>query len=140
MSLAALLMAPPAIFIHAVTAMGAFVLGMNQLLSRKGTRSHRVVGWLWVTMMVAVAVSSFWIHTLCSYRSFSIIHVLSVVTLLSLPLAVVHARAHRVAAHRRVMLILFFGALTVAGLFTFWPGRIMHDVVFGTAEAHSACS
>jgi uncharacterized membrane protein len=26
---------------------------------------------------------------------------------------------------------LFTGALVIAGLFTFWPGRIMHAVVFG---------
>jgi uncharacterized membrane protein len=29
------------------------------------------------------------------------------------------------------MLGLFFGALVVAGIFTFLPGRIMHAVVFG---------
>jgi uncharacterized membrane protein len=26
---------------------------------------------------------------------------------------------------------LFFGALVIAGLFTLFPGRIMHAVVFG---------
>jgi uncharacterized membrane protein len=29
------------------------------------------------------------------------------------------------------MLALFTGALVIAGLFTFAPGRIMHTVVFG---------
>jgi uncharacterized membrane protein len=32
---------------------------------------------------------------------------------------------------RRAMLGLFFGALVIAGLFTFVSGRIMHAVVFG---------
>ena len=29
------------------------------------------------------------------------------------------------------MISIFFGALVIAGLFTFVPGRIMHAVVFG---------
>jgi uncharacterized membrane protein len=29
------------------------------------------------------------------------------------------------------MIAIFVGALVVAGLFTFWPGRIMHAVLFG---------
>ena len=30
------------------------------------------------------------------------------------------------------MLGIFTGALVIAGLFTFWPGRIMHEVLFGS--------
>jgi uncharacterized membrane protein len=30
------------------------------------------------------------------------------------------------------MLGLFLGALVIAGIFTFLPGRIMHAVVFGS--------
>jgi uncharacterized membrane protein len=29
------------------------------------------------------------------------------------------------------MILIFTGALVIAGLFTFVPGRIMHSVVFG---------
>jgi len=59
------------------------------------------------------------------------IHLLAIFTLLMLPLAVVHARRHRVDGHRRAMIGIFTGALLVAGAFTFYPGRIMHAVVFG---------
>jgi uncharacterized membrane protein len=48
-----------------------------------------------------------------------------------LPLAVVHARRHRVDRHRNAMTAIFVGALVIAGLFTLMPGRIMHAVVFG---------
>jgi uncharacterized membrane protein len=44
---------------------------------------------------------------------------------------VLHARRHRVAKHRFVMVSIFGGALLIAGLFTFFPGRIMHAVVIG---------
>jgi uncharacterized membrane protein len=48
-----------------------------------------------------------------------------------LPPAVIHAMRHRVKDHRKAMVGLFTGALVIAGLFTFWPGRIMHAVLFG---------
>jgi uncharacterized membrane protein len=49
-----------------------------------------------------------------------------------LPLGVLAARRHRVSAHRKTMIGLFLGALATAGLFTLMPGRIMHEVVFGS--------
>jgi uncharacterized membrane protein len=48
-----------------------------------------------------------------------------------LPLAILHARHHRVIRHRNAMISMFVGALVIAGLFTFVPGRIMYAVVVG---------
>jgi uncharacterized membrane protein len=47
------------------------------------------------------------------------------------PLAVLHARRHSVERHRWTMIGIFAGALVIAGVFTFVPGRIMHAVTFG---------
>jgi uncharacterized membrane protein len=58
------------------------------------------------------------------------IHLLSILVLVTLPLAVIHARRHDIAQHRIAMLVLFTDALVIAGGFTFLPGRIMHAVVF----------
>ena len=55
----------------------------------------------------------------------------SIFTLVMLPLAVLRARRHQVVAHRNTMIVLFLGALVVAGLLTLVPGRVMHEVVFG---------
>ncbi|MDX2202161.1 MAG: DUF2306 domain-containing protein [Hyphomicrobiaceae bacterium] len=132
MSLAPLLQAPLAVQIHAGSALAAFALGCVQLAGVKGTAIHRTLGYAWVVLMVVVAASSFWIHEIRQLGGYSLIHVLSIATLVSLPLAVAHARAHNVDAHRRVMLMLFFGALLIAGAFTLLPGRIMSRVVFGT--------
>jgi uncharacterized membrane protein len=130
-SLAPLLNAEPAIQLHAFTAMAAFALGAVQLSAPKGTLPHRTAGWIWVALMVIVAVSSFFIHDLRIWDAWSPIHLLSVFTLAMLPLAVMHARRHRVDRHRRAMIAIFVGALVIAGLFTLAPGRIMHAVVFG---------
>jgi uncharacterized membrane protein len=131
MTLAPLLAASPAIQIHAVAAMAAFVLGIVQLSGPKGTTVHRSIGWLWVGLMLIVSITAFWIHTILLWGPWSPIHLLAIFTLITLPLGVLHARRHRVKQHRIVMLALFFGALVIAGLFTLVPGRIMHAVVVG---------
>jgi uncharacterized membrane protein len=131
MTLAPLLHAGAVIQIHAFVAMAAFVLGAVQLAAPKGTPRHRAMGWLWVLLLATIAVSSFWIHTIRMIGPFSPIHLLSIFTLITLPLAVLAARRPRVAQHRNAMIMIFLGALVVAGLFTLVPGRIMHAVVFG---------
>jgi uncharacterized membrane protein len=131
MSLAPLLDAAPAIPLHAFSAMAAFALGVVQFAAPKGTLPHRTLGWVWVLLMASVAASSFWIHQIRLVGPWSPIHLLSIFTLTMLPLAVWRAHTHRVADHRRIMILIFTGALVVAGLFTLLPGRIMHTVVFG---------
>jgi uncharacterized membrane protein len=131
MSLEPLLEAAPAIQFHAFAAMAAFGLGVVQLAAPKGTLPHRTVGWIWVTLMLIVSVSAFFVHQIRLWGPWSPIHLLAIFTLIMLPLAVLAAHRHAVVRHRNAMLGLFFGALLVAGLFTFIPGRIMHAVAFG---------
>jgi uncharacterized membrane protein len=132
MSLAPLLDAPRQISLHAFAAMAAFVLGVVQLAAPKGTLPHRTLGWIWAALMMAVAASSFWIHQIQLLGLWSPIHLLSIFTLVVVPLGVWRAHRHEVADHRRIMIMIFSGALVIAGLFTFLPGRIMHAVVFGS--------
>jgi uncharacterized membrane protein len=131
MTLAPLLNASPVIQVHAFAAMAAFALGIVQFAAPKGTIPHRAVGWLWVMLMTAVAVSAFFIHEIRMWGPWSPIHLLAIFTLTMLPLAVLHARKHRVKDHRGAMISIFIGGLVVAGAFTFLPGRIMHAVAFG---------
>jgi len=131
MSLAPLLQAEPVIQIHAFAAMGAFALGIIQFAAPKGTLPHRTIGWIWVTLMTVIAASSFFIHGIKLVGPFSPIHLLSIFTLVMLPLAVLRARRHDVKKHRGAMIAIFVGALVIAGAFTFVPGRIMHAVAFG---------
>ena len=131
MTLAPLLAADGAIRLHAFAAMAAFVLGVVQIGAPKGTIPHRTIGWVWVALMLAVSISAFWIHTIRLWGPWSPIHLLSIFTLVTVPLGVWRAHRHRVADHRRIMTLIFSGALVIAGLFTLLPGRIMHAVVFG---------
>jgi uncharacterized membrane protein len=130
-TLTPLLNAPSIIQIHAFAAMAAFVIGLVQLAAPKGTIPHRLIGWSWVLLMLTVAISSFFIHIIRLWGAWSPIHLLSILVLVSLPLAVFHARRHEVRRYRNAMTTLFMGALVIAGIFTFLPGRIMHAVAFG---------
>src|SRR6478736_1421828 len=99
MSLAPLLDAAPAIPLHAFAAMAAFALGIVQFAAPKGTLPHRTLGWIWVGLMATVAASSFWIHQIRLVGPWSPIHLLSIFTLIVLPLGVWRAHHHEVAAH-----------------------------------------
>jgi uncharacterized membrane protein len=131
MSLDPLLAAPLVVQVHAFAAMAAFVLGIVQFAAPKGTLPHRTTGYVWVGLMLVVAASSFAIHGIRQLAGFSLIHLLSVMVLVLLPLAVLAARRHHVTTHRRAMIAMFAGALVIAGAFTFVPGRIMHRVLLG---------
>jgi len=131
MTVAPLLAASPIIQAHAYLAFAAIGLGCVQMLAPKGTGPHRAIGWTWVALMMGVAGSSLFIHTIRLWGAWSPIHLLSLLTLATVPLAVAYARRGNLAGHRRAMTTLFVFALLITGLFTMWPGRIMHAVVFG---------
>ena len=131
MSLAPLLAASPIIQVHAFAAIAAFVLGAIQMVAPKGTLPHRRLGWVWAVLMLTIAGSSLFIHTIRKWGPFSPIHLLSLLVLVQIPMALWFARNHRIAGHSRTMTSLFVFALIIAGGFTFYPGRIMHQVVFG---------
>src|SRR5437773_1621172 len=134
MTLQPLLDAVPPIPLHALAAIAAFMLGVVQLLAPKGTLPHRTLGWIWMALMMTVAISSFWIHghSFRLWRSWSPIHLLSIIAPLALLVAVFRAHRHDVRGHAITMISIFTGALVVAGLFTLVPGRIIHGIVFGS--------
>src|SRR3982074_2890324 len=113
-----------AIPVQAFAAMCASPLGLVQFAAPKGTLPHRAIGWIWVGLMAVVAISSFWIHPIRLLGPWSPIHLLSIFTLIVLPLAVWRAHHHDIANHRRIVIFIFAGALVIAGLFTLVPGRI----------------
>lgn len=132
MTLAPLANASLMIQIHTALALGAVVLTIAIFSLKKGNRYHRVMGWTWVIMLAAVAISSFWINTIKLVGPLSPIHLLSIFVLWNLYRSVTAARSHRVADHKRAMQGLAFGALLIAGAFTFLPGRLMNAVLLGS--------
>lgn len=120
---------PLAVRIHVVAALSAFFIGLVLLVSPKGFKLHKTLGWSWVIAMAVTAVSSFFITGLMG-DVYSPIHAISAWALLGLPFGVAAARRKQIRKHRQQMTGMFFGAMVIAGLFTFLPGRLMWHIFF----------
>jgi len=131
MSLEPLLAAPLAIQIHASAASAAMVLGAVILFRRKGTKMHKLMGRIWVGLMLIVATSAIFINEIRLIGPFSPIHIFVVFTYVGLWQAVREIRRGNVEAHQAGMKSIYLGALLLTGAFTLMPGRRMHDVLFG---------
>jgi uncharacterized membrane protein len=118
-----------AVIVHLCTVLLALPLGISQLVLPKGTMRHRTVGYIWCALMTVTAIVSFTVHTI-NPGGFDPIHIFSVVTLICVPLIIYFGHTGRVAPHQGTVLGLMVGALVIAGLFTFLPGRALGQLVF----------
>lgn len=119
-----------AVRIHLTAAVGALLVGTALMSGVKGSVWHKRLGWTYVVLIMAAAVSSLLIRRQ-NDGDFSFIHALSGWTILTLPLAVMWARRGNIARHRRSMMSLFFGGLVFAGVLAFLPGRLLWRVFLG---------
>ena len=116
-----------AIVIHLAFSLLALPLGGWMLAAPKGTPRHRLLGRLWVALVVGACLSSFWI---CGEDGYSIIHLLTLWTLISVAMAVFYIRRRRVAAHRGWMIGTMAG-LATAGILALGPQRLLGELLFG---------
>lgn len=117
--------------LHATAAMIAIILGGIQLYMKKGGPAHKLLGRIWVGLMLIVSVSSFFIHEIKLWGAYSPIHLLSLWTIFSLGLAIYFVRVGNIKRHKQVMIALYCFALILTGFFTLMPGRVMHQIMFG---------
>ena len=121
---------PVVIKVHLLAALAALALGSVLMLQRKGRLFHRIAGWTWVCLVSVVAGSSIFITSLNNGR-WSLLHLFTGWTLIILPLAVIWAKRHDVARHRRAMMGLFIGGFAINLLVAFIPGRTLWNLFLG---------
>jgi uncharacterized membrane protein len=121
---------PWTLWLHLATMTATLALTPAILWMRRATRLHRQLGYAWVTALAVTAIDSFAIR-LTNHGNLSFIHVLSIVTLVALPILVTSARRHQHALHRRTVRGLVIGALLTAGFFTFPFHRMLGSWLFG---------
>ena len=121
---------PHPIPLHAIAAMIAIILGGFQLIMKKGGILHRILGRVWLGLIIIVAFSSFFIHKIELWGAYSPIHLLSLWTIFSVGLAVYYVRVGNIRRHKQVMIAFYWLALILTGFFTLLPGRVMHQVLF----------
>ncbi|WP_171236939.1 DUF2306 domain-containing protein [Ruegeria sp. HKCCA6837] len=124
----------PQIPVHALMAIAALLLGAMQLILPKGNHRHRLFGYAWALFMAGTAFNAVFIHEIRLLGSYSTIHLLIPVTLVSLFLAIKAARQGDINRHKVLMISLFALALVVTGLFTLLPGRVMNTTLFGAVH------
>ena len=146
MNLAPVFEAAPVVQVHFFAAVIALALGVVQFVAPKGTLPHRTIGWIWLVVMVSASLfirdrfmwGPFSSHV-CMVPSKSelwlarcgALHTLSIYALLALPYAALHARRGNIKLHGWTVFSVFFGAVVIAGAFTFQPQRILHAIFFG---------
>jgi len=135
MTLEPLLHAPLAVQIHVATVVPAFFLGTYQIfLSHKGEPFHRALGYIYLTLMTITAIAALFVHQLMPKSpvfGWSPVHLFVLLTLFGVVAALRGAWTHNIGMHKRAMIGTYVGGLLIAGSLAFFPGRIMHTVVFG---------
>ena len=121
---------PLTIQLQIAAAVGALVLGAVLMLVRKGRLFHRAAGWVWVSLAGLVVGTSIFITEL-NNGAWSLVHLFTGWTLIVLPSAVMWAKRHDVARHRRTMMGLFYGGFAINMFIAFIPGRTMWNMFFG---------
>lgn len=120
---------PAVVWPHLLTIV--VVLAITPVMfRRRGDARHRLLGRIWVVLMLMTAVLSFRIRGI-SDGGFSFIHLLSVWTVIQAPLIWWTARNHKIVAHRSSVRGMTTGALLVAGFFTFPFNRLLGHWLFG---------
>ncbi len=138
MSLTPLFTLPAHIQIHAIAAMLALLLGVVQIVLPKGTLSHKVIGVMWVVLMIAVVATSAFIGNKLGpsdplFGRFGFIHLFTVLGIYSITMGVllIVRGGPSLKGHANSFVGLFVGGLIIAGALAFLPGRTLHNVVFG---------
>ena len=114
---------------HLATIIPAFMLGTYLMFSRKGSNPHRLIGKLYLALMFVSAAISLWMPAFVGPRwlgHFGFIHLFSILTILSVPVAIIGVRIGNLKVHIGSMIGLYIGGLIVAGGFALTPGRLIH--------------
>ena len=118
--------APVHILLHMIAAIAAVLISGVVMFREKGTVRHRIMGRVWAVLMLYVAVGSFFIQ---ARGRFSVIHILSVVIIVSIASAVYSIRKGNVRRHK-ISMSTSYASLCIAGLFTLLPYRMLGQLVF----------
>ncbi len=120
--------APVVIYVHLAAALAAVLIGATVLVRRKGTASQKTMGRIWLALMLMAAVSSFAIQ---ARGHLSWIHGFAILVLIAAPVGWHFAKVRNIRAHRITMIAMFV-SLSITGLFTLLPYRMLGQAVFGT--------
>ena len=121
-------------YFHLATVLPAFVLGALQFLRRKATPSHKLLGKIYMVLMLATGLITLAMPAKVGpqlLHHFGFIHIFSLAALIDIPIAYFAARYRNMRVHRAAMISLYVGGILIAGTLAFLPGRMLHRWLFG---------
>ena len=121
-------------FIHLATILPAFLIGTVVLIIKKGTLVHKQLGRVYLVLMLFTGVLTLFMPAKVGDQflgHFGWIHLLCILTIYTVPTAYYAAKRGEIASHKRKMILLYVGAMLIAGGFTFVPGRYLYPLFFG---------
>lgn len=121
-------------FLHLYTVVPCVFIGGYLLIVKKGTISHKRLGRVYMILMLFTAIVTLFMPAQVGstvLNHFGWIHLFSLLTFWTVPTAYIAIKKGNLKAHKRKMLLLYFGALIIAGAFTLTPGRYLHELFFG---------
>tara|TARA_R110001632_G_scaffold43376_6_gene110091 strand:- start:95001 stop:95390 length:390 start_codon:yes stop_codon:yes gene_type:complete len=122
-------------FAHLFTVIPCFFIGTILLLIKKGTKIHIVFGRIYMILMLFTAIVTLFMPSEIGpqfLHHFGWIHLFSFLTIWTVPTAYLAIKKGNIKAHKRKMILLYFGALIISGGFTFVPRRYMYQLFFGS--------
>jgi len=121
-------------FLHLYTVLPCVVIGGILLLMKKGTLLHKKLGRVYMILMLFTATVTLFMPAYVGgriFNHFGWIHLFSILTFWTVPTAYLAIKKGKVKSHQRKMILLYFGAILIAGAFTLTPGRYLHGLLFG---------
>ena len=118
---------------HLATVIPCFIIGTVLLLIKKGTNTHVTFGRIYMILMLITATITLFMPAEVGptvFNHFGWIHSFSFLTLYTVPTAYLAIKKGNVKVHKRKLILLYFGAIIIAGGFTFVPGRYLHNLFF----------
>lgn len=129
---------PFVIQLHVATIVPSFFLGTWLIFfSRKGSRYHRSLGFIYLGLMTITSFTAMFVQSIRP-GYYSWFHIFIPITLWGVFPAIWRIRQGDMRGHRRAMLGTYFGGLIAAGALSFAPGRLMHALFLGAAYLEAA--
>jgi uncharacterized membrane protein len=120
-------------YFHLATVIPCFIIGTVLLLIKKGTKIHRYFGGIYMILMLITATITLFMPSKVGptiFNHFGWIHSFSFLTIYTVPTAYLAIKKGNIKVPKRKMILLYFGAIIIAGGFTFVPGRYLHELFF----------
>ena len=103
------------------------------VVSKKGSNLHKLWGKVYALLIFFSSLMSLFLEAHVGptwLDHFGYIHLLSALTIATVPYSLWQLKIGRLISHKRSMQFLYWTGLMIAGAFTLYPGRYLHGFIF----------